>query len=103
MQLQYVYETKFPWEPDAGVFAGSETSALGMTTELVAVRDGQIADALLDAASCARKTGSAPPQRKCSRRSTKLPDEDADSGPDIRCGKRLIKEWGRRPLSYALA
>ncbi|ATN36426.1 hypothetical protein ACO34A_21805 [Rhizobium sp. ACO-34A] len=44
MQLQYIYETTFPWEPDAGVFPGSETSALGMTTELVAVRDGQIAD-----------------------------------------------------------
>lgn len=44
MQLQYIYETTFPWEPDAGVFSGSETSALGMTTELVAVRDGQIAD-----------------------------------------------------------
>jgi len=44
MQLQYIYETRFPWEPDANLFAGSETSALGMTTELVAVRDGQIAD-----------------------------------------------------------
>ena len=44
MQLQYIYETRFPWEPDASLFAGSETSAIGMTTELVAVRDGQIAD-----------------------------------------------------------
>jgi hypothetical protein len=44
MQLQYIYETTFPWEPDDGVFSGSEASALGMTTELVAVRDGQIAD-----------------------------------------------------------
>ncbi|MGF0539899.1 hypothetical protein ACQQ2Q_18015 [Agrobacterium sp. ES01] len=44
MQLQYIYETRFPWEPDAGVFTGSETSALGMTTELVAVRNGVIAD-----------------------------------------------------------
>jgi hypothetical protein len=43
MQLQYIYDVTFPWEPDAGVFPGSETSALGMTTELVAVRDGQIA------------------------------------------------------------
>ncbi|THF50232.1 hypothetical protein [Allorhizobium terrae] len=44
MQLQYIYETRFPWEPDANLFAGSETSALGMTTELVAVRNGVIAD-----------------------------------------------------------
>lgn len=44
MNLQYIYETRFPWEPDAGIFPGSETSALGMTTELVPVRDGQIAD-----------------------------------------------------------
>lgn len=44
MQLQYVYDVTFPWEPDAGVFTGSETSALGMTTELVAVRNGVIAD-----------------------------------------------------------
>lgn len=43
-QLQYIYETRFPWEPDAGVFPGNETSALGMTTELVAVRGGMIAD-----------------------------------------------------------
>lgn len=44
MSLQYIYETRFPWEPDAGLFAGSETSALGMTTELIPVRDGQIAN-----------------------------------------------------------
>ncbi|WP_312930308.1 hypothetical protein [Agrobacterium cavarae] len=44
MNLQYIYETRFPWEPDASLFKGSETSAIGMTTELVAVRDGQIAD-----------------------------------------------------------
>ncbi|NKN38641.1 hypothetical protein HFC70_20020 [Agrobacterium sp. a22-2] len=44
MNLQYIYETRFPWEPDAGLFAGSETSAIGMTTELVAVRDGVVAD-----------------------------------------------------------
>lgn len=44
MQLQYIYEVVFPWEPDAGVFAGSGRSAIGMTTELVAVRDGVVAD-----------------------------------------------------------
>lgn len=44
MQLQYIYDVTFPWQPDASVFTKSEASALGMTTELVAVRDGQIAD-----------------------------------------------------------
>lgn len=44
MQSAYIYSTRFPWEPDGALFSGSEESAIGMTTEVIAVPQGQIED-----------------------------------------------------------
>lgn len=42
MRSEYIYSTRFPWEADDALFSGSEESAIGMTTEVIAVSGGQI-------------------------------------------------------------